>query len=110
MNELRPANLRVGFDIEAHDNEPVYALAPGVAHIIAATGPDERVGVGQFITGTSVTRSPKDKRSHPTGPSSVGCCTGFGTFISQNRCVAGILTCCAPAVACWLRTVIPRRR
>jgi hypothetical protein len=49
LNEIRPGNLHVGVDILAADGSPVYALEPGRAHIIAATGRDSRVQVGRFI-------------------------------------------------------------
>jgi hypothetical protein len=49
LNELRPANFHVGIDIQARDRQQVYALTSGTAHVIAASGPDERVQVGPFV-------------------------------------------------------------
>lgn len=49
LNELRPANLHVGIDIQARDGAPVYAVQPGRVHVLAASGIDERVQVGALI-------------------------------------------------------------
>jgi hypothetical protein len=49
LNELRPGNLHSGVDIMARDGTPVYAIQPGTARVLAATGRDARVKVGNFI-------------------------------------------------------------
>jgi hypothetical protein len=48
LNELRPANFHVGVDIEARDEQPVYAIQSGVAHIRYPGSPDVNVDVGRF--------------------------------------------------------------
>jgi hypothetical protein len=49
LNELRPESLHVGLDIQAADGAAVYAVQPGVARVLAASGPDARVEVGSYI-------------------------------------------------------------
>jgi hypothetical protein len=49
LNELRPASLHVGVDIQARDGQPVYAVQPGLARVLAASGPDARVQVGNYV-------------------------------------------------------------
>jgi hypothetical protein len=49
LNELRPANFHVGIDIQARNYQAVYPMSSGRVHVIAASGHDERVQVGQFI-------------------------------------------------------------
>jgi hypothetical protein len=48
INELRPANFHVAVDIEAHDNQPVYALQSGYASIRYPGTADVNVDVGRF--------------------------------------------------------------
>ena len=48
LNELRPANLHFGVDILARDGTPVYAVQGGTAHVVASSGPDARVRIGNF--------------------------------------------------------------
>jgi hypothetical protein len=49
LNESRGTSFHHGIDIQARDGDPAYAIQPGRAHIIQATGPDSRVLVGNFI-------------------------------------------------------------
>jgi hypothetical protein len=49
LNELRPESLHVGLDIQAWDGAKVYAVQPGVAQVLAPSGPDARVQVGNYI-------------------------------------------------------------
>jgi hypothetical protein len=49
LNEPRNTSFHYGIDIQALDGDPAYAIQPGRAHIIQATGPDSRVQVGNFI-------------------------------------------------------------
>lgn len=49
LNELRPGSLHVGIDIQAPDGTPVYAVQPGLADVLTATGPNARVQVGNYI-------------------------------------------------------------
>ena len=49
LNELRPANFHVALDIQARGHQRVYAMSSGPAHVIQASGPDERVQVGHFV-------------------------------------------------------------
>jgi hypothetical protein len=49
LNERRPRNLHSGVDILARDGTPVYAVQPGRAQVLEATGPDARVQIGQFV-------------------------------------------------------------
>jgi hypothetical protein len=49
LNELRPESLHVGLDIQARDGAKVYAVQPGVARVLAPSGPDARVLVGNYI-------------------------------------------------------------
>ena len=49
LNELRADSLHVGIDIQAPDGAPVYAVQPGVAHVLTAAGPNARVQVGNYI-------------------------------------------------------------
>lgn len=49
LNELRPGSLHVGLDIQARDGAPVYAVQPGVADVLAASGPNGRIRVGNYI-------------------------------------------------------------
>ena len=49
LNELRPASLHVGVDIQARDGDGVYALQPGFARVLAPSGPNARVQVGNYI-------------------------------------------------------------
>jgi len=49
INELRPSGFHRGIDIQARDGVPVYALQPGRADVIAASGDDERVRVGSYV-------------------------------------------------------------
>lgn len=49
LNELRGSGFHVGIDIQARDGSEVYALQPGYVRILAATGPDARVQVGNYI-------------------------------------------------------------
>jgi hypothetical protein len=49
LNELRPASLHVGVDIQARDGAAVYAVQPGVASVLAPSGANARVQVGNYI-------------------------------------------------------------
>ncbi len=49
LNEQRATSFHHGIDIQAYDGSPVYAMQPGRAHIIQATGDDSRVQVANFI-------------------------------------------------------------
>jgi len=49
LNELRPGSLHVGLDIQARDGQAVYAVQPGTARVLAASGPDARVEVGNYV-------------------------------------------------------------
>jgi len=49
LNELRPASLHVGVDIQARDGAAVYAVQPGVAQVLAPSGANARVQVGNYI-------------------------------------------------------------
>lgn len=49
FDDARPSSLHHGIDIAARTGEKVYAIQPGYAHIIEATGYDARVQVGDFI-------------------------------------------------------------
>jgi murein DD-endopeptidase MepM/ murein hydrolase activator NlpD len=49
LNEQRKTSFHHGIDIQAYDNSPVYAIQPGRAQILQATGGDSRVLVGNFI-------------------------------------------------------------
>jgi hypothetical protein len=49
LNEQRTTSFHHGIDIQAYDGSRVYAIQPGRAHIIQATGADSRVQVGNFI-------------------------------------------------------------
>ncbi|MFL5832235.1 MAG: hypothetical protein ACJ76X_20140 [Solirubrobacteraceae bacterium] len=49
LNELRPASLHVGVDIQARDGQAVYAVQPGLARVLAVSGPDARVQVGNYV-------------------------------------------------------------
>jgi hypothetical protein len=49
LNELRPQSLHVGLDVQARDGTAVFAVQPGAARVLAATGPDARVQVGNYV-------------------------------------------------------------
>jgi hypothetical protein len=49
LNELRPGSLHVGVDIQAPDGADVYALQPGYARVLQASGPDARIQVGNYV-------------------------------------------------------------
>jgi hypothetical protein len=49
LNELRPESLHVAVDIQARDGARVYAVQPGVARVLAPSGPDARIQVGNYI-------------------------------------------------------------
>jgi hypothetical protein len=49
LNELRPANLHIGIDIQALDGTPVYAVQSGRASIAGVRTVDERVQVGDYL-------------------------------------------------------------
>ncbi len=49
LNELRPRSLHVAVDIQARNGAAVYAVQPGTAQILAATGPNARIKVGNYI-------------------------------------------------------------
>jgi murein DD-endopeptidase MepM/ murein hydrolase activator NlpD len=49
LNELRPASLHVGVDIQARNGAAVYAVQPGVASVLAPSGSNARVQVGNYI-------------------------------------------------------------
>jgi hypothetical protein len=50
LNELRPSGLHIGFDIQAGDHQPVYAIESGAAQIVKTAGADAGVvRVGQFV-------------------------------------------------------------
>jgi hypothetical protein len=49
LNEIRPESLHVAVDIQARDGARVYAVQPGVAQVLAPSGPDARVQVGNYI-------------------------------------------------------------
>lgn len=49
LNELRPASLHVGLDIQARDGAAVYAVQPGVARVLEQAGPNARVEVGNYV-------------------------------------------------------------
>jgi murein DD-endopeptidase MepM/ murein hydrolase activator NlpD len=48
LNELRPANLHIGIDIQTTVGTPVYAIQAGTAHIAARGTSDIHVGVGNY--------------------------------------------------------------
>jgi hypothetical protein len=49
IDEIRPANLHVAVDIQANDNQPVYAIQSGYAEPAATGSPgDYKVTVGRF--------------------------------------------------------------
>jgi len=50
LNELRPASLHVGVDIQARDGAAVYAVQPGLAQVLAPSGANARVQVGNYIS------------------------------------------------------------
>lgn len=49
LNELRPGSLHVGVDIQARVGAAVYAVQPGVSRVLAQSGPNARVQVGNYI-------------------------------------------------------------
>ncbi len=49
LNELRPGSLHVGLDIQARDGTDVYAVQPGIATVLDASGPNARVQVGNYV-------------------------------------------------------------
>jgi hypothetical protein len=49
LNELRPESLHVALDIQARDGAKVYAVQPGVAQVLAPSGPDARIQVGNYL-------------------------------------------------------------
>lgn len=50
LNEVRPSGLHIGFDIQARDHQPVYAMESGSARVVKRAGPDAGVvQVGQFV-------------------------------------------------------------
>ena len=49
LNERRPVNMHRGVDIQAQDGTPVYAMQPGIAHVMASGTVDERVQVGSYV-------------------------------------------------------------
>lgn len=49
LNELRKGSLHEGIDIVAVNHQHVYAMQPGRVHIIARSGVDERLQVGNLI-------------------------------------------------------------
>jgi len=49
LNEIRPGSLHEGLDIEARDNQPVYAIQPGYAQIMVPTGPEAHVRIGNYV-------------------------------------------------------------
>ena len=49
LNELRAGSLHVGIDIQARDRQAVYAIQPGIAEVLASSGPNARVQVGNYI-------------------------------------------------------------
>lgn len=49
LNELRPGSLHVALDIQAPDGAAVFALQPGIARVLAPSGPDARVQVGDYV-------------------------------------------------------------
>ena len=49
LNELRPESLHVALDIQTRDGAPVYAVQPGVARVLAPSGPDARIQVGNYV-------------------------------------------------------------
>lgn len=49
LNEQRATSFHHGIDIQAYDGSPVFAIQPGRAHVIQATGDDSRVQVANFI-------------------------------------------------------------
>jgi hypothetical protein len=49
LNELRPGSLHVGVDIQASDGADVYAVQPGYARVLQASGPDARIQVGNYL-------------------------------------------------------------
>jgi murein DD-endopeptidase MepM/ murein hydrolase activator NlpD len=49
LNDLRPKSMHYGVDIQARTNQKVYAIQPGYARIIEASGLEARVQVGNFI-------------------------------------------------------------
>ena len=49
FNELRTDSFHHGIDIQAYDRQKVYAIQPGYAQILQASGGDTRVQVGNFI-------------------------------------------------------------
>jgi murein DD-endopeptidase MepM/ murein hydrolase activator NlpD len=49
LNDLRPKSMHYGVDIQARTNQKVYAIQPGYAQIIEASGLEARVQVGNFI-------------------------------------------------------------
>jgi len=49
LNELRNSGFHVGIDIQAADGSRVYAIQPGRAKVLQATGVDSRVRVGNYV-------------------------------------------------------------
>ncbi len=49
INERRDSGFHLGVDIQAHAWAPVYAIQPGVAHVIQRRGSEARVQIGNFI-------------------------------------------------------------
>jgi hypothetical protein len=49
FDEKRDSSFHHGIDIQARDGQAVYAIQPGRAQILQATGADSRVQVGNFI-------------------------------------------------------------
>jgi hypothetical protein len=49
LNERRPSGFHIGIDIQARDGSRVYAIQPGRAEVLQATGVDSRVKVGNYI-------------------------------------------------------------
>ena len=49
IDARRDSTFHVGIDIQARKNDKVYAIQPGVVHVIESSGAEERVKVGNFI-------------------------------------------------------------
>jgi hypothetical protein len=49
IDARRDSTFHVGIDIQARKGDRVYAIQPGIVHVIEATGAEERVQVGNFI-------------------------------------------------------------
>jgi hypothetical protein len=49
INERRDHGFHLGVDIQAHARAPVYAIQPGLAHVLVAHGSEARVRIGSYV-------------------------------------------------------------